>query len=243
MENLVTLGNFNDFMQAAHKAKQGKIEFDSNLRFFIKFSKPTDDKKSWITVYIKYEMQKFSVYAGITEEPLPYFRELSKNFIEIPDEFANEIKTNETFIRALKIRLHERLVDKELDLINPRYYDKVFEVLAQKGVSTERNNMIAQAQQANAISLAKLDAEHKKIVAAAEKYGKGQVWGWYKEYYRAHGPASDDDYEGSGETTFLAVAHKLCKSEEDVKKLASQKVNFRIEHIEGHYRYYYVRIK
>lgn len=238
------LGNFNDFMSEAHKAKQGKIEFDSNLRFFIKFSKPADDQKSWITVYIKYEMQKFSVYAGITDKPLPFFRELSKNFIEIPKEFADEIKTNETFIKTLKYRLHERLVYKELDLINPRYYDKVFEVLAQKGVSTERNNMIVQAQQENAITSARLAAEHKKIVDAAEKYGKGQVWGWYKEYYRgAHGSASDDDYEGSGETTFLEVAQKLCKSEEDVKKLARQNVNFRIEHIEGHYRYYYVRIK
>ena len=237
------LGTFEDFMKEAHKAKQGKMEFDSNLRFFIKMSKPTDDKKEWITVYVKYEMQKFSLYAGVTEEPLPFFRELSKHFIEIPDEFAEEIKTNEIFIRTLKIRLHERLVSQDLDKINPNYYNKVFEVLARNGLSTERNNSICRSQKANAISLAKSQAENKKIMDAAKKYGAGQQWGWYSERYRSFGPSHEDDYNGSGETTFEEVAKKLCKSEADVKKLASQPVGFRIKYEDPKYRSFTVYIR
>jgi hypothetical protein len=237
------LGTFEDFMKDAHKAKQGKIEFDSNLRFFIKMSKPTDDKKEWITVYVKYEMQKFSLYAGVTEEPLPFFGELSKHFIEIPDEFADEVKTNETFIRALKIRLQQRLVSQDLDKINPTYYDKVFEILDRKGLSTERNNVIARATKEDAIASAKAHANHIKIIDAVKKYGANQVWGWYSERYRKFGPSHEDDYNGSGETSFEEVATKLCKSEADVKKLASQPVGFRIKYEDPKYSTYTIYIR
>ena len=43
----------------------------------------------------------FSMYAGISEKPLPVFGELSKSFVEVPKSFADQVKANSSFIKTL----------------------------------------------------------------------------------------------------------------------------------------------
>ena len=87
--------------------------------------------------------------------------------------------------------------------------------------------MIAKNTAADALKKAQSDASKAILKSAANKYGHNQEWSYYKEYYRGpSSPAHDDDYEGSGKCKFEDVALDLCKSEDDVKKLASQQVGF-----------------
>ena len=64
-------------------------------------SAPTDKTGEWLTVIIAYAMGRFSMLAGITSQPLPDKRSL-KNIIEIPQEFADQVKHSTVFIDILK---------------------------------------------------------------------------------------------------------------------------------------------
>ena len=121
--------DFNTFMWDCHKARQAKMENSYLYMFYVEMSKPlnpSDYKDGWITLFIRYELQKFSLYAGITEKPLPDFKELSKNFIEIPQSFADQIKTNQSFIKTLGIRLNDYAKSRGKEGAS---FDKVFDVL------------------------------------------------------------------------------------------------------------------
>lgn len=240
----VDFSDFNAFMWDCHKARQTKMHNDYLYMFYVEMSKPLDPSdynNGWVTLYIKYEMSRFSLYAGITDKPLPDFRELSKGFIEIPQTFADQIKTNQSFIKTLTIRLNEYAKTRGKEGAS---FDKVFDVLKTKQISVQRNNSIAKAMEHNK----KLDMAHKahrdEIKAAAKSAGGNQEWGYYREYYRGpNSPAHDDDYEGSGTLSFEDVAVTLCKTVEDVKKLANAPVGTRIVDVVDHYRIYYSRRK
>ena len=65
--------NFNDFMWDCHKARQCRIHNDYLYMFYVAMSKPVDPKNydnGWVTLYIWYEMQRFSAYATFTEKPM-----------------------------------------------------------------------------------------------------------------------------------------------------------------------------
>ena len=153
----VDFSDFNAFMWDCHKARQTKMHNDYLYMFYVEMSKPLDPSdynNGWVTLYIKYEMSKFSLYAGITDKPLPDFRELSKGFIEIPQTFADQIKTNQSFIKTLTIRLNEYAKTRGKEGAS---FDKVFDVLKTKQISVQRNNSIAKAMEHNK----KLDMAHK----------------------------------------------------------------------------------
>lgn len=240
----IKLEDFNNFMWDCHKARQCRIHNDYLYMFYVAMSKPIDDKNydnGWITLYIKYEMQKFSVYAGITEKPLPDFKEMSKSLIEVPQKFADEIKTNASFIKTLKVRLAEYAEKRGKAGAS---FDKVFQMLDQRGVSVQRNNMIAKTTAENAKRKAKQDADREALKKMAKTYGAGQKWSYYKEYYRGpSAPAHDDDYEGSGDCTFEDVVLALCHCEADVIKLAKAAVGAQIYKEEGRYRTIYSKKK
>jgi len=169
----IKLEDFNNFMWDCHKARQCRIHNDYLYMFYVAMSKPIDDKNydnGWITLYIKYEMQKFSVYAGITEKPLPDFKEMSKSLIEVPQKFADEIKTNASFIKTLKVRLAEYAEKRGKAGAS---FDKVFQMLDQRGVSVQRNNMIAKTTAENAKRKAKQDADREALKKMAKTYGAG----------------------------------------------------------------------
>ena len=240
----VDFSDFNAFMWDCHKARQTKMHNDYLYMFYVEMSKPLDPsdyKNGWVTLYIKFEMSKFSLYAGITDKPLPDFRELSKGFIEIPQSFADQIKKNQSFIKTLEVRLNEYAKTRGKDGAS---FTKVFDSLGMRGVSVQRNNSIAKASAHNNKIRAAAKAALDEIKAAAKSAGGNQEWGYYREYYRGpNSPAHDDDYEGSGTLSFEDVAVTLCKTVEDVKKLANAPVGTRIVNVVDNYRTYYSRRK
>ena len=244
MKDINALNDFTNFLMDCHQARQVKIWNVGLNMFYVTMSRPVDDKsyeKGWVSLHIRYEMQKFSAYACITEKPLPVYREIMAALIEIPQKFADEIKKNESFKKTLLARLTD--FAKESGKSNASF-GKVFEVLEQKGVSVQRNNSIAKISAENALRKAKEEENKNALKAAAKKYGSNQEWSYYKEYYRGpNSPAHDDDYEGSGDLSFEEVVLSLCRSEEQVKKLASQPVGFSIVTTSDHYRTYYSRAK
>lgn len=121
-------------------------------------------------------------------------------------------------------------------------FDEVFDVLKSDGVSVDRNNMIAKTTARNAEQIVKAKATKDELIAFAKKYGHGQKWDWYTEYYRGpSAPAHDDDYEGSGELGFEDVVLALCKNEEEVKKLAAAPSGTELEKTVGNYRTFYTK--
>lgn len=179
------------------------------------------------------------MYAGISEKPLPDFNALSKILVELPKSFADQVASNSSFIKTLQMRLAEYAKKHEKEGAS---FDEVFDILKSKGVSVDRNNTIAKTTAHNAEQVVKAKATKDELTAFAKKYGHGQKWDWYKEYYRGpSAPAHDDDYEGSGELSFEDVVLALCKNEKEVKKLAAAPSGTKLEKTIDRYRTLYTK--
>lgn len=289
------LGSFNDFMLAAKKARSinhWSTEFItnhplvSNLDWAVKLAKPSVDKKNWITIWIM--VPWFSTkkaqgqcciygYIGKNIQDLNKIMYIHGSNIIIPQEFANEIKNNQLFLKTLKIRLFENIkAEKAIyiekwnyrgvytDFDTEKYADESILNIKKNNIDITKNNKNVEDTIAYnkekvdnaAIKKAEQDkkeaiknAQYNTFIELANKYGKGQKWDWYSEYYRTFGPSHEDDYNGSGTLDFATVAWKLCKTEDtkqteiNIKKLASQPVGFKLEQKDElhHIRTIYIR--
>ena len=82
--------------------------------------------------------------------------------------------------------------------------------------------------------------------ATAKKYGSGQKWYRREEPYspyRKVGVGIDYSLISTDDISFEDVAARLCSTEDDVKKLASQEVGFKISKIFNDWRIIYARYK
>lgn len=232
---------FSPYMDECRKSKLCKINIDSLTKFSITMSKPIEDK--FLTLFVFYAMQRFSVYMGLTDISLPKLSitQLPSELIEIPQTFVDEIKINDLFISTLKSRLTS-YAEKNGNTLEAteRLVERVINVLTTRKIDISRNNSVAKVRAQNRQQKAIDDERKAVLIAAAKKYGNGQKWSYYREYYRGpNTPAHSDDYEGSGEISFEDLVLTLCKSEDDVKKLANAPSKTTITDISGHYRIFY----
>lgn len=239
--------NFDSFLKECRANKLSKMRIEKNnikRRIF----KEIQSKKNYIISLIsiqlikkiednnflvinfecaKFLSKEFDVYAYLVNGT----SKNQKEFIEIPQEFLNEIKRNKDFIDTLKERIssdfkkqqnyNENILNNFLKNIEYSFYNNMNAI---------RNNRLYQKQQNK-----NEKAENKKqIENFAKSLNIKQKWYIQSDIYRGeYAPATDDDYNGHlDNASFEMVASELCTTKDEVIKLSKAKVGTAITKID-----------
>jgi len=158
--------------------------------------------------------------------------DFKQNLIEISPEFQKEISSNEQLRAVIEKHVVSNAGDESESIMK-----KLFDALEKPDIAKTNNKAAENLKARN-----KAKAHDDQIRTYGDELQKklGRKYSWYREYYRKYGPAHDDDYAGSGETTLGGIAVALgCKTEKEVDELADRLHKEGISRIDGSYRISY----
>lgn len=254
--------NFDSFLKECRANKLAKISINRlNFNFKKRISSSVQGlyvqlikkiSNNNLVVKISYDTNSysggFSVYTYLIKN-IDEKTHKNVEYLEIPENFLNEIKTNKVFIDTLIERISENFnkwskYDTDIDDEALNRFIKVVKNDFQTKMSAKSNNVQYQIQERK--NKAAKDLENKKQIADfAKSLNIKQKWYLQSDIYRGqYAPATDDDYDGHvDDASFETVAKELCSTKEEVIKLSKAKVGTTITKIDEERRKKYTYIR